>query len=427
MAATDEPPRSLRSLPPEGAECRGSKSACADLDGTKAGRVSRLALAAHRRSRLRARPGSVWSAVWSKWRELVGGLLAGGAATAASGAVLPEDKAEALFHVYDGGGLRASGPALLVRKSLLDRVSLSGQVYVDAVSNASIDVVTSASPFKETRTAVDLGLDAVVRDATLSLGLARSTEPDYLAEAASVDVAHEVFGNTTTVSLGFTRGHDRVGKKGVQGWIDDAQHWQYRVGLTQILSPRWLVSVNAEAISDSGLLSSPYRAARVFGAAVPERNPRTRSSRAVKLRSVADTAALLPRSSLRLEYRYYWDTWDIKAHTVEVGGSRYLGQSFLLDVSLRSYRQGKAVFYSDDAQTETLYVSRNRQLSTFKSTALSARLSYTWPGLRAGYDLKLSGAYELKRFRYDDFTDLRTGGLYAHDAHVLQLAVTATF
>ena len=30
--------------PPEGAECRGSKSACADLDGTKAGRVSRLAL-----------------------------------------------------------------------------------------------------------------------------------------------------------------------------------------------------------------------------------------------------------------------------------------------------------------------------------------------------------------------------------------------
>jgi hypothetical protein len=30
-------------LPPEGAECRGSKSACADLDGTRASRVSRLA------------------------------------------------------------------------------------------------------------------------------------------------------------------------------------------------------------------------------------------------------------------------------------------------------------------------------------------------------------------------------------------------
>jgi len=39
----------VRSLPPRGGlasletECRGSKSACADLDGTNAGRVSRLA------------------------------------------------------------------------------------------------------------------------------------------------------------------------------------------------------------------------------------------------------------------------------------------------------------------------------------------------------------------------------------------------
>ena len=32
-----------RSLPLGGTECRGSKSACADLDGTKDSRVSRLA------------------------------------------------------------------------------------------------------------------------------------------------------------------------------------------------------------------------------------------------------------------------------------------------------------------------------------------------------------------------------------------------
>jgi hypothetical protein len=37
-----KPPRSLRSLPPKGAECRGSESACADLDGTKDSRAPRL-------------------------------------------------------------------------------------------------------------------------------------------------------------------------------------------------------------------------------------------------------------------------------------------------------------------------------------------------------------------------------------------------
>ena len=369
----------------------------------------------------------IWQAVAARWRGLLGSVLAGSTAGTASGAVLPEDKAETLFHLYDGGGVRASGPALLVRKSLFDRVSLSAQVYVDAVSNASIDVVTSASPFKETRTAYDFSADTVVRDATLSVGVSRSTEPDYMAEAMNFDVAHEVFGNTTTVSLGFTRGRDHVGKTGVQGWIDQAMHWQYRAGLTQILSPRWLMSANFEVISDSGYLGSPYRGARVFGATVPERNPRTRTSRAARLRSITDTGAVLPRSSLRVEYRYYWDTWGILAHTFEVGGSRYIGQGFLLDVSLRSYSQGKALFYSDDAQAETLYVSRNRQLSTFGSTALAARLSYSWPGLRTGYELKLTGAYEFKRFRYQDFTDLRTGGLYAHNANLLQLYVSATF
>jgi len=357
-------------------------------------------------------------------RGLLGGAVATGTVTAAT---LPEDKAELMYHSYDGGGVKATGPALLVRKSLADRVSLSAQYYVDAVSNASIDVVTTASPFKETRNAWDFSAETVVRDSTLAVSASRSKEPDYIADAAGLDVSHEIFGGMTTVSLGFTRAADLVGKKGVVGWIDKATHWQYRAGITQILSPRWLVSLNAEAVSDSGFLGSPYRAARVFGAAVPERNPRTRSSRAVKLRTLYDTGALVPRSSVRAEFRPYWDTWDIKAKTTEFGVAKYFGESFLFDASLRLYSQTKALFYSDNATSETQYVSRNRQLSSFKSTALGAKLSYTWPGLPRGMDLKLIGAYERKAFRFDDFTDLRTGSNYKYNADVLQLMASATF
>jgi hypothetical protein len=364
--------------------------------------------------------------VAAHWRGLLG-VAAGGASEAAGAATLPEDKFELMYHVYDGGGVKATGPALLVRKSLADRVSLSAQYYVDAVSNASIDVVTTASPYKETRKAWELGIETVVRDSTLSLNLSRSNEPDYQADSFSVDVAHEVFGGMTTVSLGFGRGSDLVGQKGVPGWIDEALHWQYRAGLTQVLSPTWLTSANFEVISDSGYLGSPYRVARVFGAAVPERNPRTRTGRAVKLRSIDDTGSLVSRSSLRVEYRYYWDTWDIRAHTAEVGASRYVGERFLVDAAARYYKQDKALFYSDNATSETLYVSRNRQLSTFNSSSLLARLSYTWPGLPAGYDLKLVGSYEFKRFAYSDFTDLRTGLPYQHNANVFQLMANGTF
>jgi hypothetical protein len=362
-----------------------------------------------------------------RWRELLGGTMAGTAASGTGAATLPADKAEAIYHVYDGGGVKADGPALLVRKSLLDRVSLSAQYYVDAVSNASIDVVTTASPFKEKRTTYDFGADWLVRDSILSMGYYKSTEPDYIAEGVNADLSHEVFGGMTTVALGFSRSKDLVGQKNTPGWIDKADHWQYRLGITQVLTPRWLMSLNFELVSDSGFLGSPYRVAYVFGAAEKERNPRTRTSRAFKVRTIHDTNALLPRSSLRAEYRYYYDTWEIKAHTFEIGGSKYLGQSFLLDASVRSYSQDKALFYSDNASAVNTFNSRNRQLSTFRTTAFAAKLSYTLPAWRPGWDTQLTGVFERKQFRFSDFTDLRTQRPYSYDANVVQVFVSATF
>ncbi len=79
-----------------------------------------------------------------------------------------------MSHVYNGGGVTATGPALLVRKSLADKVSLSGSYYVDSVSNASIDVVTTASPFKEKRTAYGLGVDYAARDSLITLSAVRA-------------------------------------------------------------------------------------------------------------------------------------------------------------------------------------------------------------------------------------------------------------
>jgi Protein of unknown function (DUF3570) len=346
-------------------------------------------------------------------------------ATTQAGAVaLPEDKAEVLYHLYDGGGVRASGPALLVRKSLADRVSLSASYYVDMVSNASIDVVTTASPFDERRNEYSLGLDYAYRDTLMTLSASNSTEPDYVADGVSLDMSQEVFSGMTTINLGFTRSVDKVGKAGTQGFFDSAKHWRYRFGATQILTPSWLLSANFEAVSDDGYLGSPYRAARVFGAAVPERNPRTRSSRALKFNLVGE---IMPRTALRAGYRYFWDNWDIKAHTFEIGASRYVGQSFLVDAYLRHHTQSAALFYSDNATQETTYISRNRQLSTFNNLGLGAKLSYTYMQVPGKYDIKANLGYEFVQFKFKDFTDIRTGELYSHNANILQLFVTATF
>lgn len=55
-------------------------------------------------------------------------------------AVLPEDRVDAMYHSYDGGGMSIDGPSILIRKKVSKAVSVSANYYVDSVSSASIDV-----------------------------------------------------------------------------------------------------------------------------------------------------------------------------------------------------------------------------------------------------------------------------------------------
>ena len=90
----------------------------------------------------------------------------------AGAGVLPDDRADALYHRYDGGGVTVDGPSMLVRKKFGENFSVAANYYVDMVSSASIDVVTQASPYKETRTPGEPGRrhaerqDTVHRSAT---------------------------------------------------------------------------------------------------------------------------------------------------------------------------------------------------------------------------------------------------------------------
>ena len=72
-------------------------------------------------------------------------LLSLAALRAADAGVLPEDRADVLLHSYDGGGVTIQGPSVLVRKQFAQKFSVSANHYVDRVSSASIDVVTTAS------------------------------------------------------------------------------------------------------------------------------------------------------------------------------------------------------------------------------------------------------------------------------------------
>jgi hypothetical protein len=93
--------------------------------------------------------------------------------------VLPEDRSDVLYHRYVGGGVEIDGPSVLVRKQVGKSVSLVGNYYVDYVSSASIDVVTTASPYDEERTQWSVGMDYLRGNTTMSLNYTSSVESDF--------------------------------------------------------------------------------------------------------------------------------------------------------------------------------------------------------------------------------------------------------
>lgn len=339
-------------------------------------------------------------------------------------AVLPEDRADLGYHYYKGGDVTVKGPALLVRKGVADKVSFAANYAVDNISSASIDVVTTASPYKEKREERGFGVDYLYRDTLMGVSVSNSEESDYRSNSLNLDVAQELFGGMTTVNLGYSRSNDDVGRSDDTNFSETVNRWQFRVGATQVITGTMLASVNYEAISDAGFLNSPYRAVYVLGTTVPERYPGTRSSHAVALaaRKYFDI-----RGAGRIEYRYFWDTWEVRADSLEIGYGQHFGPGWLVDWHLRYYAQDRAVFYNDNFTTELRYMGRDKELSTFSSVNLGAKFSFIMYDRPGQLQLTLNAAHDFMRFKYDDFRDVRTGQLYSFNANLWQLYVSARF
>jgi hypothetical protein len=354
--------------------------------------------------------------------------------------VLPEDRADVLYHYYEGGGVEIDGPSLLVRKKLGQSFSVSGNYYVDTVSSASIDVVSTASEYSEERTEYSAGIDYLRGDTTLSLGVAQSDEDDYTADTLNLGVSQEVFGGLTTLSMGYARGSDDVSRRGDATFSDQADHWRYRLGVSQVVTRNLLMGLAYEGVADEGFLNNPYRQVRYVDAASalgysyqPELYPRTRDSNAVALRA----RYFLPyRAAMHGEYRFFTDSWGIDASTVEVGYTHPRNR-WVYDVGYRYYTQGAADFYGDlfpyvDAQN---FLARDKELSTFNSHTLRLSVGYEFPVQAWGFGERgsVNFVFDHIMFQYDDFRDVTAGGvpgtepLYDFSADVMQLFFSVWF
>jgi hypothetical protein len=364
--------------------------------------------------------------------------------------VLPEDRADTLYHYYNGGGVQIDGPSILVRKNIKDTVSVFGNYYVDSISSASIDVVTTgASAYAEERKEYSVGMDFLHEDTIMSVSFTDSAENDYKAQTINIGVAQEVFGGMTTVTMSYGRGADEIYRNSPDGqpdglFAEEADRRNYRLGLSQVITRNMLLSMNYEAIVDEGFLNNPYRQVRYEdpGSATgysfeAEVYPRTRSSNAVAF----NTRYHLPyRAAVHGGYRFFADSWGIDAHNFDVGYTHPLREAWIFDVSYRFYTQSAADFYSDLFAYEGAqnFLARDKELSTFNSHTVRIGASYNLiaDGWRYLEKATLNLYYDHIIYDYKDFRDLRSidsGGvagnepLYGYSADVLQLYFSAWF
>jgi len=299
-----------------------------------------------------------------------------------SAAVLPEDRADFMYHGYNGDGLTVDGPSVLVRKSIADKVSVWGNYYADSVSSASIDVVTTASEYSEQRDQTSAGVDYLRGKTSMGLSYTRSVEGDYEGNSASLSVSQDFFGDLTTLGISYSRGWDTITRNGDDTFEEEAKHQSWRVDLTQVVTPSMVVSLNYEGISDEGFLNNPYRQVRFLDPSAArgfsfeaERYPGTRTSSAAALRALY----YLPhRAALKVEGRYYTDTWDIDAFNAEVAYTHPLEEGVTLDLRYRFYSQSNADFYSDlfSGSNAQNFLARDKELATFTTHTAGIGLSY---------------------------------------------------
>jgi hypothetical protein len=357
--------------------------------------------------------------------------------------VLPEDRADAMYHRFEGGGVTVEGPSVLVRKKIGDSFSASYQYYVDLITSASIDVLTQASKYKETRTQHNLGLDYLHGSTLYSIGWINSDEPDYKSNTGFFNISQSMFGDLTTVSFGFSRGWDKVYEHAppVEIFKGDADHRTWTLGISQVLTRNLLLGINYDTDENSGYLQSPYRQIRYLDQAsgtvkfAPATTPNTRTGNAA---SAQLKYYLSWHAAVDGNYRYYADTWGIHANTIKLGYTQPAFRDWTFEGMVRYYWQTNATFYSDlfNSANEFNFQSRDRELAQFHSLTLGVGASYefrpSWPHFLERGTLNLD--VQRMRINYEDFrNNLATNAipgmepLYSINANIMQFFISVWY
>jgi hypothetical protein len=297
--------------------------------------------------------------------------------------------------------------------------TLEGSITTDSVSGASpryYSTISSASRMQDFRKALDAKVTRYWSRSSLSVGLAYSTENDYMSRALSLSGTVSSEDNNQSFSYGFGFSSDVINP--VNGIVSEAHKKtsELLVGFSQVLTPQDIAQVNLTLTRGRGYFNDPYKFDDV--------RPDYRNQVALMVRWNHHFSHL--NATSRLSYRYYGDSYGVSSQTLTGEWVQNLKGGWTLTPVLRLYSQSAANFYYDPAAglppnwTSAALHSADQRLSAFGAHTLGLRVA---KALSGGWTVDLR--YDSYR-QQSSYRQFGTGspGIDPFNARFIQIGVS---
>jgi len=327
--------------------------------------------------------------------------------------------------------IKVKAPSVYVLAPLSPKWAVEGSLVSDSVSGATPryhTAISGATPrMNDERVAGDVKVTRYEERSAYSVGLSKSKEHDYDSSAISFDAGFSSDDNNRTWNVGVGYASDKISSTNDITLHERKRTAELMVGVTQAWTANDLLQANLTFNSGRGYYSDPYK--------TPDVRPDKRTQAILLTRWNHHFPELA--STLRTSYRYYRDTFGIRAHTLGADWVQPVGAMVTVTPSLRLYSQSAAKFYFDPVYDPDVgapyppgyftnppeFISADQRLSAFGAVTL---------GLKLAVKLTPDWSADLKGERYEQRSKWRVGGegspgLDPFSATFLQVGVNRRF
>lgn len=284
--------------------------------------------------------------------------------------------------VFDNSGKEEASviePMIFIEHQISEDTAITGHFVFDvwtAASDTKLDASTGASGEgrkKQTRSSATLGVVKEIDKVTLGAGVGFSNEYDYRSFNGSLDISKSFAKDNFTIGMGVQLYKDQVStfkdftlpKSAIISEFEDRDIIAFSVNGSQILTPKAIVFFGMNYVKASKNLESTASSVLVANTREVEALPDERQRYSVSSRLVH---GVTEASAINLSYRYYWDEWDLDAHTVRLA---YLFEvndnEDYIEIFGRHHSQAKVKYFKESFDSREEFMTSDSDMAKFSS------------------------------------------------------------